>query len=260
MFQRDGHPGTGRHAIVIADDVYARACPRKFVHLETGGFGSFSFGGSNSTYVTSSFLSDLAFSKNTHATFITGCRIATVTPLIVRGGQNVIADCDIYPRITIDNSAGGIVIGPNAYNNPPVIDASGNSQNLVYCPDTQFEPTMSASNGGAAIGNGVLRGRWSRSGSIVTANIQITMGTSTLLGSGGIRFALPEAAPSFSGTEVCGNFRAMHAGVAIFGICVKPTRQQFIELHRDPSGPIAIESPVKWPSGDIFQATFNYSV
>lgn len=260
LYQRNGLPGSGKFAIIIADDANARACPRKFVHLETGGFASFSFGGSNSTYVSNSFLSDLAFSKNTRATFITGCRIATVTPLIVRGGQNIIANCDIYPRVTIDVGAGGIVIGPNAYNNPPVVDSSGNSQNLVYCFDDTYEPVVSAANGGAEKGNGVVKGRWSRNGGVVTVNIQFTLGTNTNLGRGGLRFALPDSAPSYSGTEICGNVRAVHAGIIYTGVCVKPTRQQFIELQRDSSGAIAAESPVKWSSGDVFQITFAYIV
>jgi hypothetical protein len=131
--QTNGATGTGNFAIVIQDtgSVESGAFPRKFSHIETNGFCSFSFGSSNNTYVTNSFLADLFYSLNSRATLITNCRIANQAALLIQGNNHTIISCAITPQITIQTSSDNIALQGNSYNNLPIIDNSTNNRNLL---------------------------------------------------------------------------------------------------------------------------------
>jgi len=131
--QTNGATGTGNFAIVIQDTgtTESGAFPRKFSHIETNGFCSFSFGSSNNTYVSNSFLADLFYSLNSRATLITNCRIANQTALLIQGNNHTIISSAISPQITIQTGSDNIALQGNSYNNLPIIDNSTNSRNLM---------------------------------------------------------------------------------------------------------------------------------
>ena len=91
-FRTSAGTGTGRYAIVVEDVLTTGtlAVPRKFTQIETGGTCSFSFGGANNFYVSDSFLSDLEYTTNSRAVFLTGCRIANAATLEVFGANHTI--------------------------------------------------------------------------------------------------------------------------------------------------------------------------
>jgi hypothetical protein len=131
--QTNGATGTGNFAIVIQDtgSVESGAFPRKFSHIETNGFCSFSFGSSNNTYVSNSFLADLFYSLNSRATLISNCRLANQTALTIQGNNHTIISCAITPQITIQTNSDNIALQGNSYNNLPIIDNSTNNRNLL---------------------------------------------------------------------------------------------------------------------------------
>jgi hypothetical protein len=150
--QTNGATGTGNYAIVIQDtgSVESGAYPRKFSHIETNGFCSFSFGSSNNTYVSNSFLADLFYSLNSRATLITNCRLANQTALTIQGNNHTIISCAITPQITIQTTSDNIALQGNSYNNLPIIDNANNNRNLLdswrlaYTPVISVDPTPQA--------------------------------------------------------------------------------------------------------------------
>lgn len=271
MYQLNGAQGTGNYAIAIDDAVQLAAMPRKFVNLETGGNCSFSFGGSNSTYVANSFLSDLAYSNNSAAVMIVSTRIATVTNFTVRGGQNLIVGCDVYPIVTLGVNAGGCVIGPNAYNTTMPVDSSGNGTNLIYHWIETYTPTFTSSGVGAAIGNGTITGRWSRQGNMVEAHVQMVVGGTTNLGTGIFRFSLPTNAPNtFPFPQFNGACRMTNAGLLLFGVAAVPNGVNYMELQRDVVAGFSAVTPflnstggsttATFAAGDVFNASVIYTV
>ena len=255
MYRRHGAPGSGKPAIVIEDVPWGPAVPRKFVHLETGGRSSFGFGGGNSTYVANSFLSDLEYSRHSRATLITNCRIATPAPLVIRGGQNCIVACDVYPEVTLGEGAGGCVVGPNNYNNPPVVDQSGNSHNLVYCPEVRYTPEV-MSDGTVALGDGSLAGRWSRQGNVVSATIRLVTGAMTLLGAGRLRFSLPPGIPIAGGRGApCGQARLAAGDAIAWANLYRPAGAAYVVVE-------GIEGALSgragtWPPGTVLDAAIR---
>ncbi|MBL0141428.1 MAG: hypothetical protein IPP91_05035 [Betaproteobacteria bacterium] len=259
-YRRDGRPGGGRAAIVIEDAVQLHAVPRKFVNLETGGQCSFSFGGGNSTYVANSFLSDLEYSRHSTATLITNCRIATPTPLVIRGGQNCVVACDVYPRVTLAEGTGGCVVGPNNYNNPPVIDQSGNNQNLIFCPDVPYAPELSNTSGTVALGNGSITGRWSRQGNVVSAAIRLVTGTTTFLGSGRLRFSLPPGMATTNAIPApCGQLRVAHGDAVAWANLYRPAGAAYAEAERSDAAPLLPGGSAAWPPGTVFDLSIRLS-
>jgi hypothetical protein len=150
--QTNGTTGSNNFAIVIQDtgSVESGAFPRKFSHIETNGFCSFSFGSSNNTYVSNSFLADLFYSLNSRATLITNCRIANQAALLIQGNNHTIISCAISPQITIQTTSDNIALQGNSYNNLPIIDNANNNRNLLdswrlaYTPVISVDPTPQA--------------------------------------------------------------------------------------------------------------------
>lgn len=68
---------------------------------------------------------------------------------------------------------------------------AGTTQNLVPQAWVPYTPTWTGSVSSPAIGNGMLRGAYTRSGKTVSLRIHMVAGTTTTFGSGAWRFALP---------------------------------------------------------------------
>jgi len=260
IFRKDGQSATGKFAIQIADQPIPTAVPRKFLHLETGGYAAISLGGSNSTYIANSFLGDVEYSTNTRATFISNCRLAGKAQMVVRGGQNTIVGCDVYPTIEIAKGTSGNVVGPNALNNPPVRDLSESSENLIYLYDATYSPALSVNGSVIQITGARVAGKWSRNGSIVSAwaNLKITVPTAT--SGGNLRLSLPAEAPNQSDEAVCGQFRLVLGGRNIVGVCIKPAKAQWIEFHRDGDNSFELPPRSILAPGDSLQVGVSYSV
>lgn len=64
---------------------------------------------------------------------------------------------------------------------------------------TAYTPTMSAVSSAPALGNGTLTGQYMKWGRSVHMSLQLTLGSSTTMGSGNISFSLPVTAASAAG-------------------------------------------------------------
>jgi len=263
VYRKSAAYGSGKYAVVIADAVQLLAVPRRFVNFESGGTPSFSFGGANDLHMTNSWLGDLLYSANTSGLLISNSRIGTTQNFTMRGGQNSIVGCDVYPIITLGSGAGGCTIGPCAFNSGAPIDASGTSTNLLYHIDSSFTPTWSSTGTQPVLGDGTIVGNYSRQGNLVTVYAQITAGTTTTFGTGIYRISLPANAPVVNvQAQMCGNVRASHAGLLYFGTVAVPGfgAGQYAEFQRDTVNGFTFNTPATWSSGDVFYVQFSYRV
>lgn len=249
--------GTNRFAVVISPTQQLSAVPRKFSHIETDGTCSFDFGGCNDTLVSNSFLGDLKFTADSRGVNITTTRIANQAALTVDGHGVTIVACDIAPQITIASGADGIVIGPSAYNNLPVIDNSGNGLNMVYHWWNSYTPTLTSGGVAPVLGNGTLSAKWCRQGNETTATINFTVGTTTTLGTGDLRFSIPSPC-TFSLVQEAGRAVGVIGGVNYVGIVQLAASGTFVTMLRDTSGPFTFNSPGAWAAGDTIRLTFTY--
>jgi len=255
--------GTSRCAFEIISTQQLSAVPRKFSHIETGGQCAFNFGGCNDTFVTNSFLGDLIYTNQSRGVLITSCRIANQTSLIVDGHNNAIIGCDIAPQITIaaGSSADNIAIQGNSYNVLPVIDNSGNGRNLVDYWSVTYTPVMTSGGTAPSLGNGTLTGVASRKGNTVTVNIALTLGSTTSLGTGDLRFSLPTFATSSIFSQWAGQAAMTRGGTYYTApVQVVGAGNNWVRPIRDTSGPVTFNSPATWASGDTFTLSFTYII
>lgn len=259
--QTNGATGSGNYAIAIQDtgSVESGAYPRKFSNIETNGFCSFSFGSTNSTYVSNSFLGDLFYSLNSRASLVSNCRLANQAALLIQGNNHTIVGCDINPQITIQSGSDNIAIQGNSYNNLPIVDNSGNNRNLIDAWNKTYTPTLSSGGTAPSLGNGTISGSYTRQGATVTIDGQLSIGSTTSLGTGGLSISLPFAVRNsavFAGGTVY-----MNRGGTIYSgfLQIAGAGSTTASLLRDTTGSVTFNSPGVFAAGDFMRwsATYN---
>lgn len=258
--QTNGGTGTGNYAIVIKDtsSVVVSAKPRKFVNIETNGFCSFFFGSSNDTFVTNSFLGDLFYASSSRASLITGCRISNQTALTIQGNNHTLTGCDIAPQITIQSGADNLAIQGNSYNNLPIIDNSGNARNLIDSWGQSYTPTLTSAGTAPSLGNGTITGGFTKQGSTTFIIGELTLGSTTSLGTGGLSISLPQQ--RWSGDIFCGGTVVMNRGGTFYtGTLQINGSVTTASLLRDTSGLISATSPAAFAAGDTIRWSAIYS-
>ncbi len=256
--------GSGKYAIEIESTQQLSAIPRKFNNIESQGTPTFNFGGCNNVYITNSFLADLLYTQDSRAVLISNSRIANATSMLINGHNNTITGCDINPQVTIVNGADNISISSNSYNSPPVIDLSGNGRNSIVLNSTiTYLPTLSTTGVQPLLGNGVLRGEWTRSGVLITLTIELTMGSTTNLGSGDLRFSIPNEIISRNtlidaqyGTGVCYS----SSGNAIIVSVLGTNTNYLTGLTSDTGYNIKNGIPFPKATGNVIRLSIIYSL
>lgn len=237
------------------------AVPRTFIGIQTNGTPAFNFGGCNNVFVSNSFLGDLYYTNNSRGVLITGCRIANQASLVVDGHNNTIIGCDIAPRITIaaGSSADNISIMGNSYNILPIIDSSGNGRNTFSTYRSSYTPILTSGGTPPVLGNGTLNGIFSRNGSTVTYAIELTTGSTTTLGTGGLNFSIPVATMAeinqLAGEATMFNGTTFYSGVAVLG-----AGDNKVQLLRDTTSSVTFNSPSTWPTGSVFRVSGTYQI
>jgi hypothetical protein len=257
--QTNGATGTGNFAIVIQDtgSVESGAFPRKFSHIETNGFCSFSFGSSNNTYVSNSFLADLFYSLNSRATLISNCRLANQTALTIQGNNHTIISCAITPQITIQTTSDNIALQGNSYNNLPIIDNSNNSRSLLDSWRLEYTPALTSGGTAPSLGNGTISASYYRNGATTTVVGQLTIGSTTTLGTGGLKVSLPHAMKN--DIDFAGGVVYMNIGGTVYeGFAQIATGTAVVDLLRDTSGSVTAASPGTFGTGDFIRWSLTY--
>lgn len=251
--------GSERYAVVIDPTKQLTAVPRKFTHIETNGQCAFDFGGCNDVFVCSSFLGDLKYTADSRGVLVTNSRVANQATLTLSGHNNTLVGCDLAPQVILARNADNCVVGPSSYNASTVIDRSGNGRNLVYLAEQMYEPVLTNAGNDARLGNGVLRGSYSRQGAVIFATIELIVGSETYLGNTGLRLSLPMTAMDglvqYPGQAVMTHERSQYAAVAQI-----VEEKNFLVLIREGTGIVTGRSPVVWAAGDIIRVSVAYQL
>ncbi|MGH3659016.1 MAG: hypothetical protein ACRDUA_20375, partial [Micromonosporaceae bacterium] len=127
-----------------------------------------------------------------------------------------------------------------------------------------YVPTWTAVTTNPTLGNGVLQGRWMRSGSTVRVQVYLRMGSTTTYGSGFWRFALPSAVTH---RTIPGTAMAHAVGTAMFrdnsatnhqdGGCLIDTTGSLALIKDDT---VRNTFPWTWAVGDELLAQIEYEV
>jgi hypothetical protein len=218
---------------------------------------------SNDTLVTTSILGDLAYSAQSRGVNVTNSRLLNQSALTIRGFNGTLTGSDINPAITLGTGLGEFTLAGNTYNST-ITDSSGNGgRNRVDTVTIQYSPTLTSSGTQPTLGDGTLTGMYVRSGAIVTATIELTIGSTTNLGSGALRFSLPMP-PVTSGA-------ALHVGHAILFdtsgstytfAAVRALRGATYSdiLLSGTSGQVTFNAPWSWAVGDLIRLTVTYAI
>ncbi len=187
-WQTGGVFGSGRYAFVT-DDVLSTPAPRSFSHVETGGYASFDFGGSQDNYISNSTLFDLKFSVNSRNIDITASRVATTTPITLLGSGNLVAS-DVYPLITLGRGAAWTV-GPGLLNSGYVDESRADNSLVNVATQQTYAPVVTFGGKRLVVGaGGFVHGYWKRHGDLIKVEVMINLG--------GARLVVPEGALSIS--------------------------------------------------------------
>lgn len=245
-------------SVRIADVQQLSAKPRKFVSCETDGTFFIDFGGSNNTHVEGGgFTGGFKFSDESRAVFLTGIRWGNQPTCTVRGHQVAIVGCDINPDLTLEGS--GPILIDSALNGT-ITDNCTAGSSVVIAPSTSYTPTWTAVTVDPAIGNGTLRGEVARIGNAIKVSIELVIGSTTSLGTGGWRFTIPKAPSLTSGTVQVGMGVAVGASYVLLAARLL-NAGTFIELFVPGSltqvGPAA---PFAWATGNSLRIDFSYNL
>lgn len=235
------------------------AKPRKFFGIETDGTYFIDFGGSNNTIVDGCFSGGFKFSDESRAVYITDGRWANQLACTVRGHQVSIVGIDVLPVLTLEGS-GPITVGPGSVND--IIDnTTASGATSVYTQGRNFTPVWTAATTNPSLGDGVLRGFYTRSGNIVHLSINLTIGSTTTLGTGTWRFSLPFVAKTLNSTVERGIAVLIDTGTTtLLGAVRVLNNATFLEIQI-PGGLSLVNgaAPFAWANGDQIQLTIDYS-
>ena len=256
--RRNAGTGTNRFAVVISPTQQLSAVPRKYVAIDTEGTCAFDFGGCNNTYVSASFLGDLKYSADSRAVLVSACRIANQAALTVNGHNNTITGCDIAPQITIAANADAIIVQGNSYNILPIIDSSNNTRNLFDAWAQSYTPSLTSGGTAPSIGNGSITGGFTRQGATTFIIGQLTLGSTTSLGTGGLSISLPQS--RMGGDVFVGGTVVMNRGGTLYvGTLQIAGAVATASLIRDTTGSITFNSPGVFAAGDTIRWSAVYS-
>lgn len=252
--------GTGRYAVVVDPVQQLAAYPKAFTQFNSEGNCAFDFGGGNNLYIGESTIADLRYTADSRAILISATRMLNQAALTVNGHNNCIVGCDVFPQITIAAGAQSNVVGPNTYNNLPVIDNSANATNTISHRQVYYNPTVTSGGTAPSIGNGTVEGFWQRDGGAVTLTVELTMGTTTSLGTGDVRFALPT--PHITGTTLfVGTGTCTIGAVRTFVTPLITGGSSYLTLMQDgAAGQVTYNSPGVFAAGDSIRITITYLI
>lgn len=259
--------GSGKFAAVFDTAQQLSAVPRKFTQIETNGSPSFHFGGCNNTMVSDSFLGDLGFDDDSRSVHLSGIRLANQTTLTLYGHGNTWVNSSISPALTIDSTSDDWHLCGNVYNNPPIVDNTANQNNEICQAAVTYTPVWTATAGTApALGNGILRGQYTRAGGLIHYSVELIAGSTTTFGDAGVwNFSTP--APYVGGVSPAvqvqngqGYARDVDATTNHFVLPTIVNGTSVVVLRNSGSiGDVAFNQPFTWANTDILRFSVTYS-
>lgn len=266
-------------AIKLPDDGLS-AAPRHFFNIQTSGGVLMDTGSCQNAVIVGCFLNNMIFGAASKKVIVSGCRIATVgADLVINGTQHVLSGCVVAGNIVMGATADGCVAVGNVGAAGAVLNAgalrctvrsnqlvtnttdnSGSGTNSVDISPVVYTPVLSAATTPPVLGNGSIVGTYSRDGQDVTARISLTVGSTTTLGSGELRFGLPFTVGATGTTPMFGDVLALRSGVAFrVGVAVAQPGNAFASIYFDlQSNAASATIPYAWTTDDYMQLSISY--
>jgi hypothetical protein len=260
----------GEEAILITPTQQLAATPRKFIGCESNGKRFIDLGGCNNVFIVAGgYIAEIVFTGESRGVIIDGVRLggaytAESGILHVKGHNIAISGCDIGPNVVIDASYTPVTIQANTYNGT-VDDNSANPHlNLVDHGKRTYTPTLTSGGTAPTVGDGTLTGSWSRHGASVTFEIQLTIGSTTNLGTGDLRFLLPLKPTSGGVIRIVPVFvfdtsaNAYYSGTGL----VLVSNEGYVTLRNAGglTGAMTSTSPVTFAVGDVIRLGGSYDL
>lgn len=209
---------------------------------------------------------------NVKQTFTTVCGGTTVSGNVVVGDGNAISNICFDP--SFDQAAGSFTINANVSQSVfflgAVVDAGltltiSSPLNQIWHPPIVYTPTLTASAGAPAVGNGSLSATISRYGYERRVAVQLSVGSTTNLGSGAARVSIPDE--SGSSGIASGAGRIFDSGVGhkpiVAEIAPNTSYMQFYSSSTSGAfGGQTVDNsfPIAFADGDAMITSICYSV
>lgn len=260
----------GQEAIHITDTQQLAATPRKFIGCESNGKRFIHLGGCNDLFIVAGgYIGEIVYTAESRGVVLAGARLGgNYTPegnvLHIKGFNHAISGCDVAPNLEIDPGFSAITIEGNTYNNS-VTDNSGSPHlNHVTFKKKAYTPTITTGGVAPTLGNGTLSGSFSRHGATVTFEVELTVGSTTNLGTGDLRFALP-VMPTSGGIIRTVPVSVYDASMTNFyggtGL-VLVSGEGFVTLRNinPATGAMSATSPITFTTGDVIRLGGSYTL
>jgi hypothetical protein len=151
--------------------------------------------------------------------------------------------------------------------NSRIIGQADSTTSLVIIPnppfatDTfQFSPTWGNTGTANSLGNGTLNGTYLQIGKLVVYTINLTIGSTTTIGSGAMTLTVPVASPGL-GPQGNTSVIMFHSGSGTFyrGNALNSSVTVFVLVdNASPMASVTATNPFTWATGDTIQVTGIY--
>lgn len=181
----------GTVAAVRVNGTDTASTDRHFTDCESGGCTLYDFGGCNDLSVTGGYTNGLIFGAASSKVMLSNVRVgAAAGAVTVSGTSHKLKGAVFACPVTLDSTTANLDFDCEV---PSWGITDNGTSNLVRTGLVAFTPTWGSSGTAPALGNGDLRGTYQRNGTMVFATYQLTIGSTTTLGSGSYTFTLPRA-------------------------------------------------------------------
>lgn len=252
----------GSVAAVRVNGTDTAASSRHFTNCESAGCTLYDFGGCNDLYVTGGFTNGLIFGSAGSKVMMTNVRVgASAGAVTVRGSSHQISNCVFAVAVTLS-----CINTFFSCETPSFAITDSGTGNNVYIGTSVYTPVFAASGGGASVGNGLIRGRWSRQGSKIHFQIDFNFGTTTAVGTGNFTFTLPVTDLGSGAVQLIGTgYVSSNADACVFVLRQNsPGDGKVTCLYADGSGVGQVVGAAKptasWSTGATIRMTGTYYV
>ena len=254
----DGGTAENWSVFMAQSPIQLTAVPRKFDRIESEGTQFINFGSCNNVYATDCFTGGYGFIDDSRAVGVINGRVTGTIPLIINGHQNRFVGVALSPPVTIGQGADDNFVTSCVLNNG-ITDNSENSRNSITTRSTAYTPEWTATTTNPSIGNGTLRGLFSRNGDVVTTSIDFIVGSATTLGVGVWEFSVPVIPRPITGQTQVGISIITDGTTATVASCRLVAQSSAIRIQ---SGSIFVSNtqPHAWSENDTIRIQFTYMV
>lgn len=257
-FYTSGTVGTVGAVKVAGVDTAATS--RHFTNCESAGCTLYDINGCNDMYVTGGYTNGLITTANTSKLLMNNVRIgAAAGTVTIYGSSSRFSNCVFAVPVILQCTNTYFHCEVPSYN----ITDNGTG-NDIFQKSVLFTSSWTASGTAPALGNGTITAAYSRAGNLIDVLWDITLGSTSTVGTGTWYFSLPRADVSspvqMGGSGYCAN--AASSAFATFICRVEPGAKKVSLWYVDTGGVARNVGDVKpaavWGAGSVLRFSMRY--